>query len=29
MPKDNKLYELLNVSPTASENDIRKVTLFI
>lgn len=24
MPKDTKLYDLLNVSPTANENDIRK-----
>lgn len=24
MPKDTKLYDLLNVSPTAAENDIRK-----
>ena len=27
MPKDTKLYDLLNVSPTASESDIRKVKL--
>jgi DnaJ family protein A protein 2 len=24
MPKDTKLYDLLNVTPTASENEIRK-----
>ncbi len=29
MPKDTKLYDLLNVAPNASESDIRKVGFFI
>ena len=27
MPKDTKLYDLLNVGPDAGENEIRKVNL--
>lgn len=29
MPKDTKLYDILNVTPTSTENDIRKVSKLI